>query len=164
MEKMILRQLGNVMKFGDFCKGNERFDVEVNAPDDIYLESDQEEVLSKVGSKIEQICGWNKELLMDYIAKEYKIEKASHKDLVIWITNEVRKYYQAEINVKGEEKLPLDKKDAFVAELLDIDFGMCVEILVRKLRGMDDENKKYPPIWVKKLADLVEDVTEKVEE
>lgn len=38
MEKMILRQLGNVMKFGDFCKSvNERMEVSISANDVLSL-------------------------------------------------------------------------------------------------------------------------------
>lgn len=91
MEKTIdwLKYRGNVMGFGDFCKMNERIEVDIMAPDDVIINHDYREVMDAVGSKIEQICGWDFDILMKHIGEEYQIEIVDEEDLVMWVHQQV---------------------------------------------------------------------------
>lgn len=160
---MILRQLGNVMKFGDFCKSvNERMEVSISA-NDVLITPDQAAVLTAVGNKIEQICGWNMEVLLKHIAEEYQISQASHEDLVIWIEQEVQKYFRPEVIIAGGENIR-GKESEFLTAMQQLDYGMCVEKIVRRLRGLEEEDKKYPPLYLKRMKDLVREILDEKED
>ena len=163
MEKMILRQLGNVMKFGDFCKSvNERMEVSISA-NDVLITPDQAAVLTAVGNKIEQICGWDMDILLKHIAEEYQISQASHEDLVIWIEQEVQKYFRPEVILAGGETIK-GKEAEFLIAMQQLDYGMCVEKIVRRLRGLEEEDKKYPPLYLKRMEDLVREILDEKED
>lgn len=163
MEKMILRQLGNVMKFGDFCKSvNEWMEVSISA-NDVLITPDQAAVLTAVGNKIEQICGWDMDILLKHIAEEYQISQASHEDLVIWIEQEVQKYFRPEVIIAGGENI-MGKEAEFLTAMQQLDYGMCVEKIVRRLRGLEEVDKKYPPLYLKRMKDLMDEVMDRKEE
>lgn len=167
MEKTIdwLKYRGNVMGFGDFCKMNERIEVEIMAPDDVVINHDYREVMDAVGSKIEQICGWDFDILMKHIGQEYQIEIVDEEDLVMWVHQQVQEYFKADVQISGEVGCIKDGKESeFAIALGQLDFGMCVEKLIRKLKGLEENDEKYPPNYFKKMADMMAEYLKEGEE
>ena len=176
MEKTVLRFQGDVSKlnqkvlrFEDFMKNNmnERMDVDIKSPDNMDFLPSQDEVIDAVGNLIEQVSGWDMEVFKQYVAELFGIEKASHKDIVMWIMLEVNKYHQAEVNIKGEDFVKKNKRDELPFELIELDYAMICEKIYRKLRGLQ-EDEKPTPTYIKKMVDickeyLVEDDEEEEE-
>lgn len=163
MEKKIdlLKFSGNVMRFGEFCKMNERLEVEIMAPDDIVVMHDFREILDVVGSKIEQICGWDICVLMKYIGNEYQLEDVSDEDLVMWIHQQVQEYFKPDVEIIDKfDSIKKDKEAEFAIALGQLDFGMCVEKIVRQLKGLEENDEKYPPNYFKKMADMMAEYLE----
>lgn len=159
MEKMILRQLGNVMKFGDFCKSvNERMEVEVMTPDDVIVIHDYQEVMDAVGSLIERVSGWDFAILMKHIGEEYQLEYVSEEDLVMWVHQQVQDYFKPDVEIRGEVgAIKKGKESDFTIALQQLDFGMCVEKIIRQLKGLEENDEKYPPGYFKKMADIMDE-------
>lgn len=158
MEKEIdwLKYRGNVMGFGDFCKMNERMDMEIKSTSEADFYPSHDDVLNAVGNVIEQVSGWDMEVFKKYVAEQLCKDKASRKDIVHWIMFEVNKYIQAEINIKGEEYIKKDKRDKLAFELIELDYAMIVEKLMRKLRGLSEDDMPTP-IYIKQMVDICKD-------
>lgn len=60
----------------------------------------------------------------------------------------------SDVNIKGEDFVPEDKEGELILDLGSIDFGMFVETIVRKFRGLNDE-KKFSPTWEKDMVDML---------
>lgn len=142
---------GKVLTFAAFI--NEKMDVRLK-PNGICVEPD-DDVYNAVGNKIEQICGWDLDVLEQYLARIYNLSKPSKKSVMIWLTMEVSRFYNNEISLTGEEHIKAGKEDVFISKIRHLDFEITVERLMRKLRGLPDESAKYPPTYVPRLADLV---------
>lgn len=158
MKKKIdwLKYRGNVMGFDAFCKLNERMDMEIKSTSEADFYPSQDDVINAVGNVIEQVSGWDMEVFKKYVAEQLCKDKASRKDIVHWIMFEVNKYIQAEINIKGEEYIKKDKRDKLVFELIELDYAMIVEKLMRKLRGLSEDDMPTP-IYIKQMVDICKD-------
>lgn len=152
IRKKILEQRGKVLKFDAFVKLNERLDVEIT-PDEITVSPSQDEVLNAVGSLIEQVSGWDIEVFKRYVAEQFGIKKASHKDIIQWIIMESNKYCQAEVHLKGEEYVKKNKREKLPILLINFDHAMIVEKIYRRLRGLEDDDKPTPT-FIKKMVDI----------
>lgn len=156
-----LKQRGKVQKshllvlgFEEFV--NEALEVEVKNPNEVEITSEQDDVLSKVESKIEQVSGWDIDILMDYIADQFQEKEVTQKDLIQWIMLEINKYNHADINIKGETYIPKNKRGDFEFGMLSIDYQMMVEKIVRRLRGIEDDEEDTP-VYVQSLLKLLDD-------
>lgn len=153
------------MGFGDFCKMNERIEVDIMAPDDVIINHDYKDVMNIVGSKIEQICGWDIGVLMKHIGEEYQIESVDDEDLVMWVHQQVQDYFKADVEISGEVGCIKDGKESeFAIALGQLDFGMCVEKIIRKLKGLEENDEKYPPNYFKKMVDMMDEYLKDGEE
>lgn len=169
MEKKVLEYQGNLKKlnqkvltFDEFIENknrtNERMEVEIMAPDDVVINHDYSDVMNIVGSKIEQICGWDFSVLMKYIGDEYQIEFVNEEDLVMWVHQQVQDCFKPDTEIRGEVgAIKQGKESEFAIALEQLDFGMCVEKLIRKLKGLEENDEKYPPNYFKKMADLMDE-------
>lgn len=162
MEKKVLGFQGNVsklnqkvLKFDEFVKHkmNERMDVEIT-PTDVLISAQHREVLQNVSNKVEQICGWELSILLDHIAKEYHQESAGYKDLVMWVTNEVKKYFQGEVSLKDNSFESEETEDKLAVGMMNVELGMIVEKIVRRLRGLSEDDEPIPT-YIKKMEDVV---------
>ena len=165
MEKIdLLKYRGNVLKYEAFCKMNERLDVDIQSPDEIIVGTELDEIITNaVSSLIEQICGWDIDILKAHIAKEFGKKNASRKDMIIWLMQQVDNYINQEIDIKGEDFIRKDKREEFLTGLLAINYKMIIEKLIRRLRHIDDDDK-YPPIYIQELIELIDDCIEDTDE
>lgn len=161
----LLKYQGNLKKlnqqvftFDEFVRNKlyERMDADIKSTSDVVLSPSQDDVLNAVGSKIEQICGWEIEVFKKYLAEKLGTDKITHRDIVRWIMLEADKYYKGEVSIKGKEYLKPNKIKEFTNRLIGLDYYMIVEKLMRRLKGLAEDDRPTP-IYIKQMVDLVAD-------
>lgn len=156
MEKIDwLKYRGNVMKFDDFCKNrtNEALEMDIKSPDGVEIIAHQDDVMDAVGNLIEQVSGWDMEVFKKYVGEQMGKKRASHKDIIQWIMQEVNKYCHSQVTIKGEEYVKNNKRDALSSELKELDYYMIVERIYRRLRGLDEEDMPSP-LYFKRMVEI----------
>lgn len=145
-----LEHQGKVLKFDQFV--NEHLNVSIKK-EDVCLSPDKE-CFDSCWAIIEQQCGGDVEALMKYLTNEYDIEEPTYKDVLIYIMELVDDYFNKGISfIEGERYIKHGKKADFIQALMDIDYKMCVDDLIRKLFKVDDEEN--PPQYLGEIMKIL---------
>lgn len=74
------------------------------------------------------------------------------------VHQQVQDCFKPDTEIRGElGAIKQGKESEFAVALEQLYFGMCVEKIIRQLKGLKEDDEKYPPGYFKKMNDLMDE-------
>lgn len=149
----LLERQGKVLKFDQFV--SEHLDVEINQ-EEATITPDKE-CIDAVWSVIQQHCEGDIDKLMQYLSLEYHIEQPTNNDIVTYVMELVDEYLNNSITInQGEQYVRHGKMGGFFNALLELDYKIVVEELLRKLHK-NVGSPSEPPLYIDDLIKITDE-------